>query len=221
MFKNHSINTEMKRLTPLILVIYVLESVAALTPLAEAADLSGVFFRPEGESTALFDGPGNQQRLVKVGAMISATERLLEVQPFAVVIETPNGRKTIRLKQETSSGYSTPTVASTAIRTRQLPPARPGSREEVAQKNKRALLIGLTPVFKSGKALGYAVQSLDSLEFFSAAGVRKDDIVLKIDGTRFNDPEDLDDLSWEMNRRRSYTITVNRNGTEQTFAVER
>ncbi|MGA9583005.1 MAG: type II secretion system protein N [Allosphingosinicella sp.] len=145
-------------------------------------------------------GPGGQ-RLVRLGKDFRPGVKLTEVgQDYAVLV---TGGQPARLELRR---FGAPSAAGA--------PARSDSERERGIES-AVLRNILQPVVSNGRIGGYALKGGESLPRLTKAGLRAGDVILSVNGSRF-DEERMSELAWEMRNASKTEFVFLRDGKKMT-----
>ncbi len=183
---------------PLVPAAAVPEAVPAPIP-GSVLDLIlyGVSGGGSTERAAIIGSGSGGQRLVRVGKDFQPNLKLTEVgEDYAVLVTA--GRP-----------------ARLELRSFGAPPARSAPSRSDSEKDRgieaAVLRNTLQPVVSNGRIGGYAIKGGESLPRLNKAGLRAGDVILSVNGSRF-DEERMSDLAWEMRNASKTELIFLRDG---------
>lgn len=160
-----------------------LESAAPIPASALGLILYGVSGGGSTELAAIIGSGTGGQRLVRLGKDFQPGVKLAEVgQDYAVLV---TGGQPARLELRR---FGAPSAAGA--------PARSDSERERGIES-AVLRNILQPVVSNGRIGGYALKGGESLPQLAKAGLRAGDVIVSVNGSRF-DEERMSELAWEM-----------------------
>jgi hypothetical protein len=144
------------------------------------------------------------QRFVAVGREIVPGVTLRRVEVHHAVLATQIGE--VRLGFD---GVAQPQAAPAAP----APPAEAAQREESLRYR-----LGLAPRMAGGRIDGYTVRPGASLPALERAGIRPGDVILRVNGSQF-DEERLSELAWQIANSTRVEFEVERGGRPIRMAL--
>ncbi|MGZ8310504.1 MAG: hypothetical protein ACXWUX_13500 [Allosphingosinicella sp.] len=173
------------------------------TPSAEGLRLYGLLGRG-----AIIGEAGGSQRFVAIGREVRPGLRVERIEPQFVVLAATSGE--VRL------GFDGPRRgdAGTAA------PAAAGGVEASGRDETTAYRLGLAPRRAGGSVSGYVVRPGVSMPALERAGLRPGDVILGVNGSRF-DEERLLELAWQIDNSERTEFEVERGGQRMRLSLGR
>ena len=172
-----------------------------------------------------------------VGATLPGGARLVEVQRNQVVIENNGRRETLKVDLDAPARPTTdrPTTFRDRNNAKQKPDSSSGIREigenrwlipaeeaDRARNNINDLLrqARVEPNIVDGQTDGFAVRMIRPGSLFSMLGLQVGDVLHDVNGVKLDTPEKALQVFQQLREARQISISLERQGTPQTFAYE-
>lgn len=180
---------------------------------------------------------GRESDSYVVGATLPGGARLVEVQRNQVVIENNGRRETLKVDLDAPAPPSTdrPTKIRERNTAKQKPANNSGIREigenrwlipaeeaDRARNNINDLLrqARVEPNIVDGQTDGFAVRMIRPGSLFSMLGLQVGDVLHDVNGVKLDTPEKALQVFQQLREARQISISLERQGTPQTFAYE-
>lgn len=195
---------------------------AAAATIADAAvvDLTLYGTRSSGGApAAIIAGPDGRQRSVRVGEDIAPGVRLHAVSGDHVTLSGPSGLHRLAFPPEASEDRPPPAPDASVRAEAPVAAADPGAGDPSVVRGGHPVetyASALRPRRQDGRVTGYVWRPGRSLDVLAAAGLRPGDVVTRLNGMDFDNPERLQELADEVALRRPVQVEFERDGRRQT-----
>lgn len=195
----------------------LLSAYAFAGPCAAASDgaqdyrLTGIFYRADGRSSALFELKDKSQRLVAQGRLLQPGVEVTRVQAHRVEISTGSQRKWLALEATRATQKAAASQPLRAPGNTAQPPITP-TKDMAFRRRLLRLKAGLISTQNTGQQRGFRLQDTALLELLHGAQLREGDIIKAINGNGFSRAEDLEDFAYNWSPRAPYRYTILRGG---------
>ena len=150
-----------------------------------------------------------RQRYYAVGREVSPGLYIARIEPQAVILASAGGE--VRLGFDgagtaSPAGFSAPTTAA-------------GSEEERLRDETLSYRIGLAARRAGSRTAGYVVRPGVSMPALERAGLRPGDVILSVNGSRF-DEERMLELAWEIANAERTEFEIERGGRRMRVTLQ-
>lgn len=176
--------------------------------------LKGIFHRPDGRSSALFELTDKTQRLVSEGREILPGIALIRVQADRVEITSAGARSWVALAGKTSGAQKNDQPQRAAAAMVETQPVK-STKDQAYRRRVVRLKSGLTAARLSGQsrqAGGFEIQDTGLSDLLHGADLQKGDIIKAINGNAFSRSEDLEEFAYTWSPSKDYRYTILRGG---------
>ncbi|MEM9877966.1 MAG: hypothetical protein AAF862_01665 [Pseudomonadota bacterium] len=191
---------------------------ACLAGGAQAADqgagthtLTGIIYRPDGPSSAVFNTPGGAQKLVSEGRCLDQGTDVLQITPERVQIRHNGQLKWLDLTESKPTGTTSAQAAAQQASSVQKA-AIPQQAISSVRRRKIRLATALEPASNGARGIGLTVTSDTVFDLLHSAPLQVGDVITKINGQVFVNAEDIEDFAHEWRADRALRYRVIRNG---------
>ena len=172
-------------------------------PSAAGLRLHGLLGR--GAIIALADG---RQRFFAIGREVAPGLTVARIEPQAVILASAGGELRLGFDGAAANPEGAPGPAPAAAT------AEGRLRDETLSYR-----IGLAPRQAGGRTVGFVVRPGISMPALERAGLRPGDLILSVNGSRF-DEERMLELAWEMANASRTEFEIERGGRRMRLAVQ-
>ena len=174
--------------------------------------LQGVSGGGAGGGAALFQYPGGNQRLVRIGREVAPGTVLKSLGPTFVLVSSGG----VDLRLDLGKSGAVQVAAALPAPAAAVGTTMPQAAERIETTELR---LGLKPVEMGGRVRGYEFRSGASLPRLQQAGLRAGDIITGVNGSML-DEERLTELSWAMSNSERTEFDVIRDGKPIKLALQ-
>lgn len=184
--------------------------VAAPAPPSSAEGLRLYGLLGGGAIVGLADG---SQRFVRVGRELLPGLRVARVEQHHLVLASAGGE--LRLGFDGAAPVQTSAPSATAAVT-----ASAGTRQAAWRDETLRYRIGLEPRRANGRISGFTLRPGARLPSLQRAGLRSGDLILRVNGSAF-DEERMLELAWQMDNADRVEFEIERRGRRMTIVTNR
>lgn len=176
--------------------------------------LKGIFYRPDGRSSALFELKDKTQRLVSDGREIMPGIALSRVQADRVEITRAGARSWVALTGKTHGAQKDDQPQRAAAAMVDTQPIK-STQDQAYRRRVVRLKSGLIAARSEGQSRirgGFQLQDTGLMDLLHGADLQTGDIITAINGNAFSRSEDLEEFAYTWSPSKDYRYTILRGG---------
>jgi general secretion pathway protein C len=186
-------------------------------------ELQGIIAANDPEKSWAIIGPGENQKLYKVGDAIDGASgvKVAEIQSIKVIINNNGNLEELWLYGEDgmnvagSANYTPPPRESTPA-----PEAATAiSREQIEQAKNIGDVVRFMVATENGRMIGYKVRPGRKRELFDLVGLKTDDIVVSVNGIEVNEPQKVREVYQALKNATEANLQVLRDGSTHSIQI--
>lgn len=174
---------------------------------AETVELSGIFFRPDDASSAIFTLPNKAQKLVREGRQVIPGITVRKITTNSVQLDDNGIRRWINFKGATQTKTVVEPTTDNAPNFKRL-----SSKKDPVYRERMLLLRSSLERQTGGARRGYLIKDEQVFSLLHGAALQKGDVIKSVNGNGFSRSEDLGDFAFSWHPRARYIYTVLRDG---------
>lgn len=186
-------------------------------------ELQGIIAANDPDKSWAIIGPGENQKLYKVGDPIDGTSgvKVSDIQSLKVIINNNGNLEELWLYGEdgmnvaSTVNYTPPPVnnspapeAATAI-----------SRDQIEQAKNIGDVVRFMVATENGRMIGYKVRPGRKRELFDMVGLKTDDIVVSVNGIEVNEPQKVREVYQALKNATEANLQVLRDGSTHSIQI--
>ena len=196
----------------LALTLLIVQQIPNARAAQTSVTLKGIFYRPDGRSTALFGLADKTQKLVAEGRMIDTRLELIKIEQSRVQIRQNTRLEWLALDEGgTTRNRGRGDVSKAAAKSRN-PTATNGKDPDAYRRRTIRLKSALKANMNGNYSDGMVITDDSVFDILFGADLKVGDVIKRVNGNGFVSEEDIERLAYSWKPTHTYTYTVMRDG---------
>lgn len=186
-------------------------------------ELQGIIAANDPDKSWAIIGPGENQKLYKVGDPIDGTigVKVSDIQSLKVIINNNGNLEELWLYGEDGMNVaSTVNYTPPPINNSPAPEAATAiSRDQIEQAKNIGDVVRFMVATENGRMIGYKVRPGRKRELFDMVGLKTDDIVVSVNGIEVNEPQKVREVYQALKNATEANLQVLRDGSTHSIQI--